>query len=168
MLTQCSRGLARASGPRREPGPSASPSPTANSRSGSGVPRPQGWRWCGGAAYSRCMATGLGQVRLERPDLTARILAGLEVGSVLVVAEAGFGKTSAVEQALASGGLDAAWVRCGDAAGDAGRLVSLLVDSVRAAVPGAADVLAERLATTREPVDPQRVVVALERELAPL
>src|SRR5690242_4247392 len=114
------------------------------------------------------MATGLGLVRLERPDLTARILAGLDTGAVLVVADAGFGKTSALEQALTRGGLDAAWVRCGDAGGDAGRLVGLVVDAVRAAVPGAADVLAERLAATREPVDPQRAVVALERELAPL
>lgn len=57
------------------------------------------------------MATGAGLVRLERPDLTARILAGFEVGSVLVVADAGFGKTSALEQALARGELDAAWVR---------------------------------------------------------
>src|SRR6476620_3594235 len=114
------------------------------------------------------MATGVGLVRLERPDLTARILAGLEAGSVLVVADAGFGKTSALEQALARGELDAAWVRCGDAGGDAGRLVGLVVDAVRAAVPGAADVLAERLAATREPVDPQRAAAALERELAPL
>src|SRR5258705_1136119 len=114
------------------------------------------------------MATGVGLVRLERPDLTARILAGLEAGSVLVVADAGFGKTSALEQALARGELDAAWVRCGDAGGDAGRLVAIAVDAVRAAVPGAADVLAERLAATREPVDPQRAAAALERELAPL
>lgn len=114
------------------------------------------------------MATGVGLVRLERPDLTARILAGLDTGAVLVVADAGFGKTSALEQALTRGGLDAAWVRCGDAGGDAGRLVGLVVDAVRAALPGAADVLAERLAATREPVDPQRAVVALERELAPL
>jgi DNA-binding SARP family transcriptional activator len=114
------------------------------------------------------MATGVGLVRLERPDLTARILAGLEGGSVLVVADAGFGKTSALEQALARAELDVAWVRCGDAGGDAGRLVGLVVDAVRAAVPGASDVLAERLAATREPVDPQRAAAALERELAPL
>jgi ATP/maltotriose-dependent transcriptional regulator MalT len=87
---------------------------------------------------------------------------------VVVVADAGFGKTSALEQALTGGELDAAWVRCGDAAEDAGRLVGLVVDAVRAAVPGAADLLAERLATTREPVDPQRAVAALGRELAPL
>jgi DNA-binding SARP family transcriptional activator len=114
------------------------------------------------------MATGVGLVRLDRPDLTERILGGFEAGSLLVVADAGFGKTSALEQALAQDEVDAAWVRCGDAGEDAGRLVGLVVDAVRAAVPGAADVLAERLAATREPVDPQRAVAALGRELAPL
>jgi hypothetical protein len=43
----------------------------------------------------------------------AKILAGVDRGSVLVVAEAGFGKTTAVEDAHAGSGIDAAWVRCG-------------------------------------------------------
>ena len=65
---------------------------------------------------------------------------------MLVVADAGFGKTGALEQALERGELNAAWMWCGDVGGDAGRLVGRVVDAVRAAVPGAVDVLAERLA----------------------
>jgi LuxR family transcriptional regulator, maltose regulon positive regulatory protein len=100
-----------------------------------------------------------------RPELRARILAAIERGSVLVVADGGFGKTTALEDALGASEMDAAWVPCRDAGGDPGRLLGLVVEAVRAAVPGAADVLAERLATAREPVDPERAAAALTREL---
>jgi DNA-binding SARP family transcriptional activator len=103
---------------------------------------------------------------IERAGVSTRIASALEQGSLLVVAGAGYGKTTALRQALERTGAIAAWVRCGDAAGDAGRLVGLLVDSVSGAVPGAAGALAEQLASTRQPVDPGRAAVAFERELA--
>ena len=61
---------------------------------------------------------------------------------------------------------DAAWVRCGDAGGDAGRLLALIIEAIREALPGAVDVLAERMAATPEAVDPERAAGALGRELA--
>jgi LuxR family transcriptional regulator, maltose regulon positive regulatory protein len=105
---------------------------------------------------------------IERAGLTARILAALDVGSLLLVADAGFGKTTALTQALRAGSLDTAWVRCGDSHGDAGRLLELVIDAVRAALPGAADTLAERLARATERVDPELAAAALAQDLASL
>ncbi len=105
---------------------------------------------------------------LERPDLRTRILSALEAGSLLLVADAGFGKTTALRDALDHSDLDAAWVRCGDAGGDGGRLLALIIESIREALPGAVDVLAERMGTASERVDPERAVGALERELGRL
>src|SRR4051795_7019666 len=99
------------------------------------------------------MTLALGAVRLERPGLALRIRGALQEGSVILVADAGFGKTAAVEQAV--DGMGTAWVRCADAGGDAGRLLALLVGALRVALPGSADVIAERLTAAREPVDPE-------------
>ena len=73
--------------------------------------------------------------------------------SLLLVADAGSGKTAALEQGLE--GTTAAWVRCADAAGDPGRLLALILEALRTALPGSSDVVAERLTSAREPVDPQ-------------
>src|SRR4051812_2364597 len=112
------------------------------------------------------MTLALGAVRLERPELVARIRGALHEGSVILVGDAGFGKTAALEQGLES--MTAAWVRCADAAGDPGRLLALILKALRTALPGSSDVVAERLISAREPVDPQLAVAALERELEPL
>jgi LuxR family maltose regulon positive regulatory protein len=112
------------------------------------------------------MTLALGAVRLERPELATRIRGALQDGSVILVADAGFGKTAALEQALDD--TTAAWVHCGDAGGDPGRLLALMIGALRTALPGSADVIAERLLAAREPVDPQLAVAALERELEPL
>ncbi len=104
---------------------------------------------------------------LERPDLRVGIRSALDSGSLLLIADAGFGKTTALQDALGDG-TDAAWVRCRDAGGDAGRLLGLVVEAIRGAIPGAVDVLAERLAAASEPVDPERAAAALESELARL
>ncbi len=102
-----------------------------------------------------------GRERVSRPALDQRIRAALESGALLVVADAGFGKTSALEQAL-EGWWKAAWVPCGDADRDPGRLVRSVLAVISRAVPGAVDVLAARLTSGGEAVDP---VLAL-RELA--
>jgi ATP/maltotriose-dependent transcriptional regulator MalT/DNA-binding SARP family transcriptional activator len=114
------------------------------------------------------MVTDAAVGAIERAGLTARILAALDAGSLLLVADAGFGKTTALTQGLRAGGLDTAWVRCGDARGDPGRLLELVVEAVRTALPGAADTLAERLAGARERVDPELAAAALGHELASL
>jgi ATP/maltotriose-dependent transcriptional regulator MalT/DNA-binding SARP family transcriptional activator len=65
---------------------------------------------------------------------------------VLFVAGAGYGKTMALEEALAARPTPCVWLRCTWADRDAGRLLNRLVDGLRVAAPGAVDVLAERLA----------------------
>lgn len=112
------------------------------------------------------MVTEVATGAMDRAGLSARIGDALDAGSVLVIADAGFGKTTALRQALTRAAVHAAWVRCGDAGGDPGRLLGLIVDALRSAVPGAADALAERLAAAREPIDPEAAAAALERELA--
>src|SRR5687768_16343992 len=105
---------------------------------------------------------------LERPDLRARICSAVDAGSLLLVADAGFGKTTALRDALDHGGHHAAWVRCGDAGGDAGRLLALIIEAIGATLPGAVDVLAERMTAAPEAVDPELAAGALVRELGRL
>lgn len=105
---------------------------------------------------------------LERPELRARICSALDAGSLLLIADAGFGKTTALRDALDHSGYHAAWVRCGDAGGDAGRLLALIIDAIGAALPGAVDVLAEQMIAAPEAVDPELATGALVRELARL
>lgn len=102
---------------------------------------------------------------IERTGVTGLIIGGLEGGSVLLIAGAGYGKTTALRQALDRSGSAAAWVRCGDAGADAGRLLGLVLDAVARACPGAADAIAEQLGNAREPIDPERATAALEHEL---
>ena len=52
---------------------------------------------------------------MDRAGLSATIADALEAGSLLLIADAGYGKTTALRQGLRRGGLNAAWVRCGDA-----------------------------------------------------
>ena len=116
---------------------------------------------------SMAVDAGLAPV-LERPDLAARIRAALDAGSLLLIADAGCGKTTALRAALEQRHGAAAWVRCGHAEGDGGRLLELIVEAIRHALPGAVDVPAERLTTAREPVDPELAAAALGRELGRL
>jgi ATP/maltotriose-dependent transcriptional regulator MalT/DNA-binding SARP family transcriptional activator len=82
---------------------------------------------------------------ITRPELSAQLNTALDRGAVLLVAGAGFGKTMALEQALATRGEAAAWVRCGEAERDAGQLLARLVRALGESVPGATEVLAEQL-----------------------
>ena len=114
------------------------------------------------------MTTGAAAIPvLERPVIRTRIQSALETGSLLLVADGGFGKTTALRDALQAGPASA-WVRCGDAGGDAGRLLALVIEAIREAVPGAVDVLAERMTGAPETVDPEQAAGALERELGRL
>ncbi|HEY8582713.1 MAG TPA: hypothetical protein VIL49_07190, partial [Capillimicrobium sp.] len=78
---------------------------------------------------------------IERPELASRLRAGLERGSVCLVAGAGYGKTVLVEQALA--GRPSAWLSARGRAPGVDRLLADALQAVRRAVPGAADVLIE-------------------------
>jgi ATP/maltotriose-dependent transcriptional regulator MalT/DNA-binding SARP family transcriptional activator len=89
----------------------------------------------------------------------------LEAGSVLLVAGAGYGKTMALEEAIEVSGRRAVWLSCRDVGGDAGRLLISVVEWLRRAEPGLADVLGERLAAGLEPVDVPSATAALLAEL---
>ena len=103
---------------------------------------------------------------IERRGVTAQIATALRDGSLLLIAGAGYGKTTALRQALGQSDRGAAWVRCGDAGGAAGRLLALILGAVGLASPGAADALAEQLASGRAPINAALAAAALERELA--
>jgi ATP/maltotriose-dependent transcriptional regulator MalT len=60
----------------------------------------------------------------------------LGAGSLLVVAGAGFGKTTAIEAAVQRSGLTSAWVRCSEG-DDAGTLMARILGALRRAMPGA-------------------------------
>ncbi|HKP90918.1 MAG TPA: AAA family ATPase, partial [Thermoleophilaceae bacterium] len=99
--------------------------------------------------------------QLPRPALVSRIADALDQGSVLLVAGPGYGKTTALAEALAT--RSAAWVRCAPFHRDPGRLLESIVAALRDASPGVADVVAERM---HAPGGPPLDVAALARTLA--
>ena len=103
--------------------------------------------------------------RIPRPGLARRIADGLDAGSVMLVAGAGYGKTMALEEALDLGGRRAIWLACEEARGEAGRLLTETVRGLRTAVPGLADVLGDALAGSLERVDVRSATSALLAEL---
>ena len=118
---------------------------------------------CSGGSPEQMMEVT--QTRIDRPELAARLAAGLDRGSVLLMADAGFGKTTALEQALARREAAAVWLRVTPTDRDPGRLVARLVEGVRAKVPGVAENLAARLSTGLESVDPGAIAEDLIDEL---
>ena len=84
---------------------------------------------------------------------------------MILVAGPGYGKTMALDEALEARGLRAVWVPCGHAGVDPGRLLMTIVEGISAVVPGAADVIGERLATGAEPVDVGAATTGLLAEL---
>ena len=105
------------------------------------------------------------QARVERPELRERLTQSLERGSVMLVADAGFGKTTALEQALEGRDEPAVWLRATASDRDPGRLAARLVQGVRATVPGVADERAERLGAAIDPIDADDVVQGLVDDL---
>jgi hypothetical protein len=77
----------------------------------------------------------------------------LGTGSLLVVAGAGFGKTTAIEAAVQPSRLTSAWVPCSEGE-DAGTLMARILAALRRAMPGMVDVLGERLVVPGQRVDP--------------
>lgn len=103
--------------------------------------------------------------RIPRPAVAARLARSLDEGHLLLVAGAGFGKTTALEDALEMRGGSAAWVRCSELDRDPGRLLADLVQTLQSAAPGAADVLGERLAHAPLQIDSALASRELAREL---
>ena len=103
--------------------------------------------------------------RLARPAVAGRIAAALDSSSVLLIAEAGFGKTLALEEACRMRASATAWVSCTDRDHDAGGLLVRLAAAVRQTVPGALDVLAEDLASAQQRVDVRAATQTMLAEL---
>jgi ATP/maltotriose-dependent transcriptional regulator MalT/DNA-binding SARP family transcriptional activator len=80
--------------------------------------------------------------RIARPRLVGRLAAGLDAGAVLLVADAGYGKTWAIEDALRARGLDAAWMRAHEEDHDPDRFLLSLVHALRDPLGDAAETLA--------------------------
>ena len=87
--------------------------------------------------------------------------------SLLVVAGAGFGKTTALEAAVQRSGLTGAWVRCAEG-DDAGTLMTRILAALERAMPGAVDVLGERLVVPGQRVDPRALAAQVSGGLAEL
>lgn len=102
---------------------------------------------------------------ISRPSLAGFVRRGLEQGSVIVTAAAGYGKTTVLEEALSGVAWPSVWVSCTANDRDAGHLVAHLVGAVRQAVPGAATAVAEALDVSHETLDPMGVARALLAEL---
>jgi DNA-binding SARP family transcriptional activator len=106
-----------------------------------------------------------GAQRIARPALAQAIVRAFDEGSVVLVAGAGYGKSMALEEAIAIAGRRAVWLSCAEADGEAGRLLLIAVERLRRVVPGLADVVGDRLATGVEPVDARAAARALLDEL---
>ena len=102
---------------------------------------------------------------IARERLAGRVREALERGDLLLTAGAGFGKTTALEQALGQGRPQSAWVRCAAAHRDAGLLLTRIVDALAEAEPGATDALAERMAGAPERLESASVTEELISEL---
>ena len=104
-------------------------------------------------------------ITIARPALARRLSAALDRGALFLIAPAGSGKTMALEEAIACRGGDVARVRCTSLDRHAGRLLDHLVDVLRVAAPGTADVLKDMLAGAFEPVDPDAAARELVAEI---
>ncbi|MFN8160872.1 MAG: BTAD domain-containing putative transcriptional regulator [Solirubrobacterales bacterium] len=91
--------------------------------------------------------------RIARPALAKRVCEGLERGSVMLVAGAGYGKSTVIEEALELTGNPSVWLRCGEASREPARLLSELVERVRSAVPGLGGTVGDALNAPLERVD---------------
>ncbi len=84
---------------------------------------------------------------------------------MLIVAGAGCGKTTILDQALAEAPGSVAWISCSDTERAPGTLLMRVLDAISAAVPGAADALAERMAAAPEQIDALEMTRELLAEL---
>ena len=66
---------------------------------GAALYRTHGRRVVAARTIRAIAVTVIAQARIERPELTQRLAAGLDSGSVVVLAGAGFGKPTAIEDA---------------------------------------------------------------------
>jgi ATP/maltotriose-dependent transcriptional regulator MalT/DNA-binding SARP family transcriptional activator len=104
------------------------------------------------------------EARIARPALEGRLAIALQTGSLLIVADAGYGKTMALQGALERTKLTAAWVRCTES-DDAGALMDRVMGALRRALPGAIDVFEERLLMPGGRIEPEAVAAQVAAHL---
>ncbi|MEX2196665.1 MAG: BTAD domain-containing putative transcriptional regulator [Thermoleophilaceae bacterium] len=110
-------------------------------------------------------AAGARPARIARDPLAGRLREAIDAGHLLLVAPAGYGKTTALEEAIAAPGAPAlARIRC-RGHGSAGQLLLALADALRGACPGLVDVVGERIAAGLEPLDPRSALHEVAAEL---
>lgn len=102
--------------------------------------------------------------RVDRSRLAAQVAAGLQQGGVVLHADAGYGKTVLLEQALPRPG-PVAWVRCGPDDGDPGRLLRRVLEALARAAPGTGEPLRRLLGRPGGPLDAERAMTALVDDL---
>src|SRR5438128_354374 len=102
---------------------------------------------------------------IARPALARRLSEGLEGGSVLLVAGAGYGKTPALAEALELGVWRTAWLSCAESGGDPVRLLVEVVAAVSAAAPGLGVGVGDAIMSASEPIDVPVATGALVAEL---
>ena len=106
---------------------------------------------------------------VNRPGLVARLSGALDRGGLILTAAAGYGKTIALQQTLATRAESSVWVSCATTGGgEAGLLLLALIERLREVVPGSSDVLAGRLAATIQRVDAPSLARALRTDLEAL
>jgi len=106
---------------------------------------------------------------VERPGLVARLSDALDRGGLLLTAGAGYGKTTALAQTLATRSGPSAWVSCASTGdGEADQLLLALMERVGEVAPGSSDVLAGRLRETLQRVDVPALALSLRTELEKL
>jgi ATP/maltotriose-dependent transcriptional regulator MalT len=99
---------------------------------------------------------------VQRPRLT-RLLAGTESRVILLVAPAGYGKTTLAREWLASHELEHVWYQATDTSSDAAGLALGLAAATATVVPNSGNQLRARLKTSK---DPGAQVDSLARDLA--
>src|SRR5262245_20300621 len=104
------------------------------------------------------------EARIVRPALEGRLAVALQKGSALIVADAGYGKTMALQGALAHSRLTNVWVRCGES-DDAGALMARILAALRRALPGAIDVFEERLLMPGGRIEPDALAAQVAAHL---
>ncbi len=103
-------------------------------------------------------------VRIPRRELVAQANEALIDRAIVVVAPAGYGKTTLVEDALHASRTRGAWVRCTPADRHAGRLLASITRAVDEIAPGTAAVMADAVEGGHEALDPVAGVRALLAE----
>jgi LuxR family maltose regulon positive regulatory protein len=100
---------------------------------------------------------------IKRPRLT-RILDESNARIILLVAPAGYGKTTLAQEWLGEESRRAAWYRGGPASADVAALAVGLADATSEIVPGAGDRMRERLRATGRPQDESRLLAEMLAE----